>query len=580
MHLKVLSRFLFGPRYKRDGSDPTDLAIINAKVVTSDPENPRAKAVAVKGGLIAYVGGDRGIADHIGPDTRIIDARGRILTPGFVDNHCHLLWVGALRPLMTTALYECNSLEEVSSCVTDYATEQSDMPFVMCMGFRYDYIPGGEPTKEMLDEIVDDRPVILWSHGAHSGWLNTPALELMEKRNPTAFHRMTPMVDPETGEYTGMLFHFWFINPLEFFSWDELPPQTREKMLQGMEEILDEALAVGVTTIDDVMIHKPFVPMVLEFRDRGGFERSRARATYYINHYALEDEEGFKANLRWWRELGEKESDSRLILGSSVKLGIEGIFENHTALLLEPYSDRPSFFGEATWSQEDFDRLVEIIDTMGIQCCTHAIGDGGIRMVVNTYEKTLNRNGKRPYPLRVDHNELPDPAEIERMGRLGIHAAMQPAHFFGDESREKALGPQRLKRVMPWKSLEDTGVELSFGSDACAGPINPVYGLLISATRLNYKLDTDWGREERISLEDGIRHWTLDSAKALALEDKIGSIEVGKYADLVLFNTNPLKLDSWWFLLTHKLELGAMDDFVDMTMVGGEVVYRKDGARL
>jgi len=132
--------------------------------------------------------------------------------------------------------------------------------------------------------------------------------------------------------------------------------------------------------------------------------------------------------------------------------------------------------------------------------------------------------------------------------------------------------------MQPWKSMEEAGVEMSFGSDWCAGPINPVYGLLVSSTRLNWRLKTDWGPREKIGIENAIRHYTIDSARALKLEEDIGSIEVGKYGDLVLWNTSPLKLSSWWFLLTHKLELGAMDEFVDMTVVDGRIVYRREGA--
>jgi hypothetical protein len=153
---------------------------------------------------------------------------------------------------------------------------------------------------------------------------------------------------------------------------------------------------------------------------------------------------------------------------------------------------------------------------------------------------------------------------------------MQPAHFYAvDESVEKNLGPERINEIYPFKSLETEGVVVSFGSDWCNSPLNPIYGLVLAATRMNFRGETNWGPDQKIDLEDAIRHWTIDSARALMMDDDIGSIEVGKYADFAIFNQDLLKLTSWWFLLTHKLELGALDGFVDMTVVGGNIVYQR-----
>jgi predicted amidohydrolase YtcJ len=132
-----------------------------------------------------------------------------------------------------------------------------------------------------------------------------------------------------------------------------------------------------------------------------------------------------------------------------------------------------------------------------------------------------------------------------------------------------------MNRVYPFKSMEEAGVHISFGSDWCAGPINPMYGLFLAATRLNFRGKVEWGPYEKISVETGIRHWTIRSAEDIMLQDELGSIEVGKFADFVVFNTDPLKLDTWWFMLTHKLDIGGMDDFVDLTYVGGNPVYQK-----
>ena len=224
--------------------------------------------------------------------------------------------------------------------------------------------------------------------------------------------------------------------------------------------------------------------------------------------------------------------------------------------------------------------MIALVDGLGLQACTHAIGDAGIRRVIDACENAEKINGRRDSRHRLEHCEFPEASDRERMARLGIYAAMHPTHFYGDETIEKTVGSERLQRFMPWRSLEKAGVNLSFGSDWCNSPFNPIYGLLVSSLRLNYHHNDDWGPEEGISLEDGIRNWTIGSARALFMDREIGSIEVGKRADLVLFDTDLTAIDSWWFLFTHNLELGKLDGFVLMTMVDGRMVYQKPGEDL
>lgn len=566
--------FNLSPKIERNGSKPADLVIINAEIITCDDKNPHAEAVAVENERITYVGDENGITDFLGPETEIINANKRILTPGFVDNHCHVLWIGALSSLMSQELYGCNSLDEIQTVLIEQENKYPDLPCVMGVGWKPAYLPDGKPDKRLLDSMIDHKPVILMSYDGPGGWLNTKAVDLLTERNQEAFEEMMPTVDEETGEYTGGLKHFMSFNLLDFYSLDELGSSTRDIMENSMSQSLEEALSFGVTTMNDVQIYKEFVPMIIDFKKRGGLDKSRIRASFYVSYTDLNNEEKLKEKLRWWKKIGKEESDSHLIMGNSLKLYIDGVPSNRTAFMLEPYPDEPSNYGLPVWSQEDFNRVLELVDEMGLQVCTHCCGDAGIRRIINSYAHAQKVNGKRDSRHRLDHCTLPDPSDIEKIARYEILAAMQPAHFY-DENVDSAFTPDQLKHFMPWRSLEKAGVSLSFGSDWCAGPINPIYGLLLAATRLNYKGDTSWGPEEGVKIEDAIKHWTLDSANALFMEEDIGSIEVGKFGDMVLWNQSPLKITSWWFLLTHEIELGKLDDFVDMTFVGGKAVYKK-----
>ena len=572
---KGSSWWSFGPRFTRDGADPADLVVANADVFTSDRGNPRASALAVRGGRIVYVGDDAGAAVHVGPDTRVLDAGGKVLTPGFIDNHCHVVWIGGMMAFMTKRLMEAEDLDEMLQMVSDQAAANPDLPYVSGVGWRFEYAPGGYPDREVMDRVVKDRPVLLMSICGQCGWLNTRAAELLAERNPEALRRLAPRMNA-SGSCISGLDHFHSFSPLDFFSAEEMDPVFRTVVPDAIAGVMDEAVSVGVTAMDDVQFYRPFVPYVLDYRKRGIFDKVRLRGALYVDAHDLEDEARLREDLAWWKEMG-RESDQRLTLGQSLKFYIDGCMGNRTAFYLEPYEDDPGHYGRPDWTQADFDRVIELVDGMQLQSCTHACGDAGIRRVIDSIERARGLHGDWDARHRVEHCEFPTAPDRERMARLGIHAAMQPAHFFGDEVIERFLGHERMQGFHPWRSLQDAGVTISFGSDWCNSPLNPVYGLLLAATRMNYKMKDDWGPGEKISLEDGILHWTIDSAKALKMDEEIGSLERGKRADFVLWNQSPLKIASWWFMLTHDIELGKLEDFVDLTVVGGETVYEKTG---
>lgn len=566
--------------FPRTGSRPAGLVVLNARIFTSNPDQPKAKALAVDGKRFCYVGDRKGALDFIGPDTRVVDAGGRRLTPGFVDNHCHVLWIGGLLSMMPASYYACTNWADIEATLRARDKEAPNQPFVGGIGWKMDQVPGGVPRKEILDGVIPDRPVILMSYSGQCGWLNSKAVDLCAERNPAAFESLGPVRDAETGDFTGELQHFHAFNFLDFFPWSVIGESAQAEFKAAMTDAINGALSVGVTTMNDVQIYTDFIPFLLEFRDEGGMDKARFRCSFYVGHERLENEQALLDDLKGWQELDSSKSDAHLNVGQSLKFYIDGTADNRTCFMDEPFSNDPDNIGDPVWSQEDFNRIIAEADRLGLQACTHSIGDAGIHRVVNAYENARVVNGPRDSRHRVEHCEMPRPEDRVRMGKAGILAAMQPTHFYGDAMVEEAFGPERIQRFMPWHSLEKAGVSLSFGSDWCAGPNNPVYGLLIAATRMNYKGDTDWGPKEKVRPEDAVRHWTRDSAYALFMEEEAGSIEVGKWADFVLFNTDPLKVDSLWFLLTHDLDLGTMDDFVDWTVVDGQTVYRKPDVEL
>lgn len=575
----LVSLILFGCSSDTTDGRPADLVIKNAQIFTSNPKQPDADTIAISGEYITYVGSFERAGYLIGPDTKIVDAKGRLITPGFVDNHCHVLWIGGMSYLMPPNLFQCTTMSEVLAVVEERAQNNPDLPIIGGIGWRMNQLPNG-PRKEILDAIVSDRPVMLMSYSGQAGWLNSKAIAVMTERNPEAFARLSPVRDPETGDYTGECKRYNVINILNYFSWEELGSTVEEGIMASITAILEEALSYGVTTMHDVQIYPEYIPLILKFRDRGGLDKVRIRCAYFIGHERLDDEEQLKTDLNEWKAIGEGENDSHLRLGQSTKFYIDGTLDNHTSFLLEPFSDDPTNYGVPDWTQEEFDRVIEIADKLKLQCCTHNTGDAGARRVINSYARALTVNGMRDARHSLEHCELPTAQDLPRMVEYGMIASMQPQHFYGDEMYENALGHERLQHLMPWKSLEDAGVRISFGTDWAAGPINPAYGLAIAALRLNYKGENDWGPDEAIDVKSGIRHWTADSAYNLFMENEIGTLEPGKYADLVILNTDIREMSSPSFWETHEFALGALDDFVDATMLGGRTVYLKEGTDL
>lgn len=560
----------------REGRHPADLVLLGGRVFTSNSAEPWAQALAVKAGRFVYVGDDEGVRDFIGPHTQVIDCNDLLITPGFVDNHCHVFWMGGLTPFLVM-LYEATDIAGTTSRVLDHAAKNPKDPFILGVGWRYQHMPGGMPHKRLLDEVIPDRPVFLWSLDGANGWVNTKALERMRAKNPAAFEKLRPQWDEVTKEPTGAFTEFHGFNPFDFFSPDEIPPDVEDRMIQGMRKILDEALSLGVTTFNDAQMHHELLPTVLKLREQGGLAKVRARALLHLCRESLDDEKALTERLQWWKETGRQLSDDRLHLGEGLKLCIDGVFGSHTAAMHEDYADAPGNKGRTLLTQETLDRVIGTADRLGLSVGTHSVGDRGITMVLDACEKAQKANGKRDSRHRIEHCELPVPRDIERLADLGVYAAMQPTHFYSDPDIDAALGLERLQRLMPWQRLQKANVEVSFGSDWCAGPINPVYGLLIAGTRMNYKEETDWGPEEAVSVEDAIRNWTIGSARALFWEKEIGSIEVGKFADFVLFGEDITEAATVWFFLSHEIELGGLDDFVLLTVVGGEIVYARPG---
>ncbi len=547
-----------------------DTIIYNAEIFTSKPKQPRTRALAIRNGKFIYVGNNKTAFRFRGPQTKLINAGRKWITPGFIDAHSHGVWMGMLSPIMVH-VYEATSLDDLTQRVRQFSANFPELPFVMAIGWKYDYIPGGLPTKQMADEILPNKPLILWSHDGHTGWVNSLALTQMMTANPVAFQYLTPEMDGD--QPTGLFLHFYAINPFDFFSWDEIGFDLLDRMAAGVAAILADALRVGVTAQHDVMIHPSVIPLLKEVSDRGAFADARVRCAMFINHHAVQhDWEGVKNDIHNWIQFGSQHSTDHLVMGQSVKLGIDGVSPNHTALVSKPYLDTlPELnYGVASYTAEAFDRLALYLDSHHLQICTHAVGDAGIRRVVDSYLKVARHNKWWDARHVIEHNSMMSDYDMNRIQGRNIYCSMQPAHYFGELTSVQALGETRFRRMHRIGTLQRKKIPLAFGTDYPVVPFNPLYTLLVAMTRIScLGLPEPFELREIISLEDAIYHYTLGSARALKWEHEIGSIQPGKKADFVIFDIKRL----WQALSNQQWE--ELDRLVWRTYVDGRLVYKR-----
>jgi predicted amidohydrolase YtcJ len=341
--------------------------------------------------------------------------------------------------------------------------------------------------------------------------------------------------------------------------WAQLPEDDRRDT--SLRKSLLQALGYGITTIIAPQTGIDDLDTFVKARDSGIL---KARVQTALFHPV-----GRKASeLSSFSMAAESLNDDRLRV-SAIKLYIDDVIEGHTAAMLEPYSDQPEESGETFYSPESFNALVTRLDAAGQQLFIHAIGDRGVRVALDALEHAQEVNGKRDSRHQLVHVELVSPEDQPRFAQLGVTACMQPRHVFPENNGQwaGAVGPERARYAFPWKSLHDAGARLVFSSDWDVSEMNPLVGIYSAVTRQGLRGESPggWIPQERVDLATAIRAYTLDGAFANFAEDNRGSVSVGKYADLVLLSKN----------LFEIVPSEILEAQVDLTLVGGEVVYRR-----
>ena len=520
--------------------EPADIIVIHARVYTENPKQPWAQAVAIHGAKIVAVGDDTTIQKIRGMGTKVINAGGKLVLPGFTDCHIHFL---------DGSLEGAKDVADIQKKLRQYAAEHPGEDWILGRGWNYAMFgPEALPHKKYLDEVFPNRPVFLEGYDGHTYWANSKALALAGIIGKTPNPPNGIIVrDAQTGEATGAL-----KEAAQDLVAKVVPKPTRADKLLALRAGMKWANENGLTRVHSAGGDFEILDHFDEMRHRGDLSL-RMYIAYFLNPPALrrEDLDAIEA--------ARKKFHDDWIDAGAVKFMVDGVVESHTAAMLEPYSDDPSLKGKPFWEPANYNAAVAEVDKRGFQLFTHAIGDYGVRMALDGYENADQHNHKRDRRSRIEHIETVAAADIPRFGKLGVIASMQPLHSYPDADTldvwARNAGPDRASRAWAWKSIADAGGRLAFGSDW------PVTRQTAEATPAN-----GFVLEQRLTVPQAVEAYTLGAAFAGRREKTEGSLEVGKLGDLIIisqdiFNINP-----------HKI--GATK--VLTTIVGGRVVYQAD----
>jgi len=541
-----------------------DVVVVNARVYTVNPKQPWAEAIAIHNDETVFVGSNKDAAAYRDKRTRVIDASGRLVLPGFTDCHSHFL-DGALS-LERIHLDDAKDVAEIQRRVKAYADAHPQLKWIRGRGWTYPAVgPTNLPNKKDLDSIVPDRPVYLEAFDGHTWWANSKALQLAGITRDTPNPPGGEIVrDPATGEPTGALKE----DTADALMLPVLPLPSRNEKIAAYKAGFKEANRAGL-----VRVHTAGGVGVgmSDLMNADLLEEMRKSGDLTLRFYMAYRAEPPNLTAKQIQEVEDARSEyhDEWISAGAVKFFMDGVIESHTAAMLAPYSDDPKLSGNLLWDPATYGKIVADLDKRGIQIFTHAIGDRAIRITLDAYEEAARENGTKDRRHRIEHIEDASTEDISRFGKLGVIASFQPLHAYPDDDTLlvwlRNVGPERGQRAWAWRSVQADGGVLAFGSDWPIVTLNPWAGIQNAVTRQTVEGNPPDGfvPRERISVEDAIRGYTMGAAIAGHREQREGSLEPGKLADLIIIDRNLFDIEPRAIEKTEVL----------LTIVGGRVVY-------
>ncbi len=518
-----------------------ELVLFNGKVITMNPSQPRAQAVAVRNGEILAVGLDKEIKPLVGKKTRTIDLKGRTVLPGFIDTHIHVAGLG--RSLTPINLRAADSIEELQKRLEEQVQKVPKGRWITGRGWDQErFAERRYPARWNLDESSPDNPVVFTRVCGHICVANSKALEMANITRQTVPPPWGQIdKDAETGEPTGILRE----NAMNLVL-DLVPPPNEEELVQACGSACRKAAEAGLTSVHWIINSVDEIRAIKELRRRG---KLFVRVYILVPGELLEQVTG----LGLYTGFG----DDFVRIGS-LKVFANGSLGARTAALREPYCDEPATKGLMHYSQEELDALVLKAHMAGLQLAMHAIGDKAVDMVLTALENALMEAPRGDHRHRIEHASVLNEDLINRMKRVNVIASVQPHFFVSDFWVADRVGVKRARWVHPFGTLINEGITVTGGSDYPVEPMNPLLGIWAAVARGAFP-------EEQLTVNEAVRLYTIRAAFASFEEDRKGSIERGKLADLVILSQDP-----------HEVFPETIKDIeVEMTILGGKIVYAR-----
>jgi predicted amidohydrolase YtcJ len=540
--------------------DYADIVFRGGPVYTVDSAQPHASAVAVAGTRIVFVGDDSGAAKLIGPQTRVIELKGRMLLPAFHDSHVHPLTAGVR--LSECALDELTTPAQVADSIASCAKARPSDAWFIGHGWQLPVFPHANPSRALLDSLVPDRPAYVRAADGHSAWVNSRALKLAG----VTLHTIDPpdgrIERDAAGNPSGTLRE----GAADLVS-SFLPKKTAKQRVDGLERAIRYANSLGIVAVQEANADSDIL-VAYQTLDKRGALNARVVASIYVDPAA-----GVRQLPRMIR-LRDQFAGTR-VRATSAKIFADGVIESHTSALLEPYLDTHNR-GPANLTPAGFDSLAIALDKAGFQIHVHAIGDRAVRMALDAIEAAQRVNGAHDARDHIAHLEMIDTLDLPRFKSLGVFANFQALWAFRDsyikDLTEPVLGPERSSRLYPLGDVAAAGGTIVGGSDWGVSSLNPLEAIQVGVTRCDPAATTTctaWLPKERVSLDRMIAAYTIEGAR-LAFDEKItGSITVGKAGDLVVLDRDLFAIPPSQIAKAHVL----------LTLLDGHDVFRDASLR-
>ncbi len=545
----LLSALLFVAGCAGEKDEYATLVVTDARIWTGDRDRPWAAALAVHGDTIAAIGGRTDIEPWIGPDTEVIAVPDSMLVPGMIDTHVHFVTGGS--GLASVQLRDASAPDEFTKRLADFAAGIEPGEWILYGNWDHENWGGELPTRDWIDEVTPENPVWINRLDGHMALANSRALELAGVDADTPDMAGGEIVRDETGRPTGILKD----NAMSLVE-SAVPAANAAKLDREIDAAMRYVAANGVTSVHDMA----------GWDSLKAYRRARENESLITRIYSVMPLSDWE---RLEEEVAEQGRGDAWLRWGGLKGFMDGSLGSHTAAFFEPFTDAPDESGFLINELDDMQRWIDGADQAGLHVMVHAIGDRAIRNLLDIYLDVAEKNGPRDRRFRIEHAQHIHPDDIKRFAVQKVIASMQPYHAIDDGRwADKVIGAERAKTTYAFRSLLSNKARVAFGSDWFVAPATPLEGIYAAVTRrtLDGAHPGGWVPEQKITVEQALRAYTVEAAYASFEEDIKGKLKTGMLADFVLLDRDITTIPPEEIRETQVLK----------TVVGGRVVFSRE----